>query len=238
MSTREMRHYIFTPLIATLFIFSFAQFICLFPNTLVFGQNESIQIPQPGGSPGQSNTQSSDDSQTQQQKMRCSNGSIVERPSECPSSDMCPSSPSTNETIQCSASSKTNSGNSNDLGNNKSDTTATSEFDRGGQSQVTITTDKKTYNPGEIVDITIKNTGTEPLTFPNSILGLTIENAHTREKYPLFAAQVITVLDSDGAKSIKWDQKDSSGQQVRPGNYTASVATGSLIANTTFFVSG
>lgn len=59
-----------------------------------------------------------------------------------------------------------------------------------------------------------KNSGTELLTFPNSILRLTIENAVTHEKYPLFAAQVITTLDSGGTKTLKWNQSDSFRQQT------------------------
>jgi flagellar hook assembly protein FlgD len=50
------------------------------------------------------------------------------------------------------------------------------------------------------------------------------------------SAQVITVLDSGGTKSVKWDQKDSNGQQVGPGNYTASISTGLLTANKTFSI--
>ena len=80
------------------------------------------------------------------------------------------------------------------------------------------------------------NIGRDPLTFPNSILGLKIENALTHEKYPLYAAQVITIVDSGGARSLKWDQSDSSGQQVKEGNYTASISTGQLTANTTLSI--
>src|SRR4249920_1630670 len=38
-------------------------------------------------------------------KVRCSNGSLVERSTECPSSDRCPSStPSINDVLQCTPS--------------------------------------------------------------------------------------------------------------------------------------
>lgn len=73
--------------------------------------------------------------------------------------------------------------------------------------QFAISTNKSRYKFGEIVSITIKNIGTDPLTFPNSILGLKIENTNTQEKYPLFLAQVITTLDSGGSKSLKWNQR-------------------------------
>jgi hypothetical protein len=101
---------------------------------------------------------------------------------------------------------------------------------------VGIYTDKPAYKAGDIVNITIINTGTEPLTFPNAVLGLTIQNADSHEKFSLMSAQVITVLDSGGTKSVKWDQKDSNGQQVGPSNYTASISTGLLTANKTFSI--
>jgi hypothetical protein len=77
---------------------------------------------------------------------------------------------------------------------------------------VAISTSKSMYKFVEIVSITIKNIGTDPLTFPNSILGLKIDNANAHEKYPLFSAQVITTLDSGGSKSLKWNKRDSYGQ--------------------------
>ena len=162
-------------------------------------------------------------------KVRCSNGSLVEISTECPSSDRCRSStPSINVVLQCTPSPILQGNNLNtslgQVGNSK-------KF-----QSINITTDKKSYKPGEVVNITIKNTGAVALTFPNSILGLTIQSEDTREKYPLFSAQVITTLDSGGEKSLKWDQKDSFGQQVKQGNYTGSTSSGLINANTTFFV--
>jgi hypothetical protein len=119
-----------------------------------------------------------------------------------------------------------------------SDETLLNEVGNQGQQQaIDMTTDKNTYTPGEVVNITIRNIGTEPLTFPNAALGLRIENSKTHEKYPLLSAQVITTLDSGGKKSLNWDQIDSSGKNVQGGNYTASTSTGSLSANVTFAIS-
>src|SRR6185436_11604090 len=42
-----------------------------------------------------------------------------------------------------------------------------------------MTTDKTIYSPGETVNFTMTNTGEEPLTFPNSALGLLIRNLAT-----------------------------------------------------------
>lgn len=180
-----------------------------------------------------------------QLEIRCSSGSLVERVSECSSSDQCPSSaPSGNDTTQCIS----NLGQSNPVRegsdgsrdtseHKKSDVTSKNEIANTGQTQdLTITTDKKTYQPGEIVIITVKNSGVEPLTFPNSALGLKVENSITKEKYPIFSAQVITTLDSGGEKSLKWDQTDSSGNQVKEGRYTAFVSSGHPNASQTFTI--
>ena len=100
-----------------------------------------------------------------------------------------------------------------------------------------VTTDKNSYLPGEVINITVKNSGTEPLEFPDSILGLTIENTVTHET-PLFGAEVITTLDSGATKTLDWDQMGSSGQRAEVGNYTASVSTTDRVnASTTFELS-
>ena len=202
------------------------------PVPLIFGQEETSQTGQQGESSSSSKGQSQ-----QQEKIRCSNGSIVDTPSECPLSDICPSTPQLgNGTLECSSNSLTINESPNN--NSKSEKTLLNEVGNQGQHQVIgIVTDKRTYAPGELVNITIRNTGTEPLTFPNAALGLRIENTKTHEEYPLLTAQVITTLDSGGKKSVNWDQTDSSGKNVRPGNYTATTSTGSLNANVTFAIS-
>jgi hypothetical protein len=154
--------------------------------------------------------------------VRCSAGNLVTSSTECPSTDVCPPSEKLGTVVQCSPAQVPKPLQSN--GNNQQ------------IGAINISTSKPTYKFGEIVNITIKNVGTDPLTFPNSILGLKIENAKTHEKYPLFSAQVITTLDSGGSKSLKWNQKDSFGNQVEEGNYTASTSSGSIIANTTFSI--
>src|SRR5262245_32273940 len=154
--------------------------------------------------------------------VRCSAGNLVRSYTECPSTDRCPPQEH-NIVVHCSRIQEPQPVSAQDI--NETQTQALS-----------ISTDKKSYNFGEVVNITVKNTGTDPLTFPNSALGLNIENSVTHEKYPIFAAQVISILDSGGTKSLSWDQKDSSVMQVKEGNYTASTSTGSLNANTTFTI--
>ena len=180
--------------------------------------------------------------ENQLSKIRCSNGSLVDRTSECPSSDECPSSnPSGNDTLQCSQSSVSNevSNNGTSVNNGTGNIRGSSKNEVGNTGQVqvlTIETDKKLYKPGEAVNFIVKNLGSEPITFPNSVLGLNIQNAQTHEKYSIFSAQVITTLDSSGQKPLSWDQKNSSGQNVKEGNYIASISSGQLVANVTFSI--
>ena len=101
---------------------------------------------------------------------------------------------------------------------------------------INITTDKKIYNPGEKVNISIKNIGTEQLTFPNSALGLTIRNLESKELYPILSSQVITILSPGDSKSLEWDQMGKDGNQSPSGNYSASVKSGINSADTTFSI--
>lgn len=99
-----------------------------------------------------------------------------------------------------------------------------------------ITTDKQTYNPGEIVSISIKNLGSEQLTFPNSALGLKIKNLASNELYPILSSQVITILGPGDSKSLQWDQIGIDGNQAPSGNYSASVNSGINTAETSFSI--
>lgn len=170
-------------------------------------------------------SQSFDQENRDQGLVRCSAGNLVRSQTECPSTDICPSPEQLGTVVQCRP------GQATKPLQTDNDTNNTEQI-----GAINISTSKPTYKFGEIVNITIKNVGIDPLTFPNSILGLKIENAITHEKYPLFSAQVITTLDSGGSKSLKWNQKDSFGRQVGEGNYTASTSSGSLVANTTFSI--
>jgi hypothetical protein len=155
--------------------------------------------------------------------VRCSAGNLVRSLTECPSTDICHPSERLGTEVHC-------------IPRQAPKALTSLQINSGEKEAISISTSKPTYVFGEIVNITIKNVGIDPLTFPNSILGLKIENAITHEKYPLFSAQVITTLDSGGSKSLKWNQKDSFGRQVEEGNYIASTSSGSLVANTTFSI--
>ncbi len=99
-----------------------------------------------------------------------------------------------------------------------------------------MTTDKTVYPPGETVNFTITNTGEEPLTFPNSALGLTIRKLAANESYPIYSAQVITTLNPNDSRSVNWDQVGPNGNLVPPGDYIASLRSGSATADVTFSI--
>jgi hypothetical protein len=99
-----------------------------------------------------------------------------------------------------------------------------------------MTTDKTIYSPGETVNFTMTNTGEEPLTFPNSALGLLIRNLETNESYPIYSAQVITTLNPNESSSVIWDPVAANGNPVPPGDYIASVGSGSSTTNVIFSI--
>ncbi|MDW0242726.1 MAG: hypothetical protein QOD15_06900 [Nitrososphaeraceae archaeon] len=129
-----------------------------------------------------------------------------------------------------------NSNNVQNETNLANDTLVNGEIKNSISDILNITTDKQTYNPGEIVSISIKNLGSEELTFPNSALGLKIKNLATNELYPILSSQVITILGPGDSKSLQWDQIGIDGNQAPSGNYSASVNSGINTAETSFSI--
>ncbi|MGC2573409.1 MAG: hypothetical protein WA364_17990 [Candidatus Nitrosopolaris sp.] len=111
-------------------------------------------------------------------------------------------------------------------------------------STLQITTDKQRYLPGETVFVTIRNQMQIPLEFPDSILGLNIENVMTGQKAGLLSAQVISELKPNESKTFQWDQKDTNANQTAPGIYKAETSsitktlhfTQPIAAKTTFSI--
>ena len=129
-----------------------------------------------------------------------------------------------------------NSNNVQNENNLANDTLVNGEIKNSISDIINITTDKQTYNPGEIVSISIKNLGSEQLTFPNSALGLKIKNLASNELYPILSSQVITILGPGDSKSLRWDQIGIDGNQAPSGNYSASVNSGINTAETSFSI--
>ena len=88
-------------------------------------------------------------------------------------------------------------------------------------SALVITTNEARYRVGEPVTITVKNIGDETLTFPNSTMGLKIQNMNTGQMYSVVAAQVTTELEPEASRMLTWNQEDGNGNNVPAGDYTA-----------------
>jgi hypothetical protein len=127
-------------------------------------------------------------------------------------------------------------GNNNISLGNQINPVATRNTPGTNDSTLKISTDKPTYVPAEKVIITIKNNLRLPLEFPDSLLGLNIENAKTGQKAGLVAAQVISELKPLESKTFLWDQKDTNANQVEPGIYKAQTSSLRTTANTTFTI--
>ncbi len=148
-----------------------------------------------------------------------------------------PSTGKTNNEQNSIANSITNNSNSSQNETNLANNTLLNgEIKNSIQDMIIITTDKQSYDPGEIVSISVTNRGSEQLAFPNSALGLTIRNLATNELYPILSSQVITILSPGDLKSLRWDQMAIDGNQAPSGNYSASVNSGINTAKTTFSI--
>jgi hypothetical protein len=104
-------------------------------------------------------------------------------------------------------------------------------------NQITVTTDKQTYEPGEIVNITIKNVGTQPIHFSGVDSDIKITNQESGKSFIPSPLLLTALIPSGSSKIVVWNQQDYIGQQVGSGNYTALVSIGRLADNTTFAIS-
>ena len=103
------------------------------------------------------------------------------------------------------------------------ETTPTTNQTTPAPAALQISTDKKIYNLGEMVTITVKNNGNETALLPNGALGIGIKNLDTGKSYRIIATQALVHLEPGESKSIGWNQNDAEGEQAIPGNYRASV---------------
>jgi len=104
-------------------------------------------------------------------------------------------------------------------------------------NQITVTTDKQTYDPGETVNITIKNVGTQPIHFSGVDSDIKITNQESGKSFIPSPLLLTALIPSGSSKIVVWNQQDYIGRQVGSGNYTALVSIGQLAANTTFTIS-
>lgn len=117
----------------------------------------------------------------------------------------------------------------------ESNGTAAIEEGEQQQCQLELMPDGETFELGESVTINVTNGGDEALEFPNSILGLEIENQDTGEAYPLFSTQVITTLEPRQSLSFEFTYEELVSE-IGTGTIEASVTSGDeeCSASTTF----
>ncbi len=87
-----------------------------------------------------------------------------------------------------------------------------------GQS-LSIITEKTNFELGELINIRIINSGTEPLTFSDSSYGMKIVGLDGRVLYSPPSLQVISVLEPKEEKMFVWDQTKSDGDKIIDGRY-------------------
>jgi hypothetical protein len=96
-----------------------------------------------------------------------------------------------------------------------------------------ITTDQETYGPGDTIRITVTNTGSETLVFPDAGLGLEIVNLDTGVVLDLVFAQVVTELLPGESKTFEF-RYESLVSEIGTGTIKASVGDRDQCASVTF----
>ena len=84
---------------------------------------------------------------------------------------------------------------------------------------ISIVTEKIDFELGEQIHIKIINSGTIPLTFPDTSYGLKVTGLDGVLYYTPMAAQVISTLESKEEKTFVWNQKRMDGSDSLEGIY-------------------
>ena len=84
---------------------------------------------------------------------------------------------------------------------------------------ISIVTEKIDFELGEQIQIKIINSGTIPLTFPDTSYGLKVTGLDGVLYYTPMAAQVISTLESKEEKTFVWNQKRMDGSDSLEGIY-------------------
>ena len=87
---------------------------------------------------------------------------------------------------------------------------------------ISILTNKTDFNKGENISIKIINSGTVPLTFPDTSYGLKITQLDGIVTYRPNAAQVISVLEPKQEATFVWDQIKNNEEPALEGVYKIS----------------
>jgi len=86
-------------------------------------------------------------------------------------------------------------------------------------SSISTVTEKIDFELGEQINIKIVNSGTIPLTFPDTSYGLKVTGLDGTPYYTPMAAQVISTLEPKEEKTFVWNQKRMDGSDSLEGIY-------------------
>ena len=86
-------------------------------------------------------------------------------------------------------------------------------------TSLSIVTEKTNFTLGEPISITIVNSGTDELKFPDASYGLIIKQLDSIPIFSPTTAQVISNLDSHEDVTFVWDQIKNNGDQILEGTY-------------------
>ena len=86
-------------------------------------------------------------------------------------------------------------------------------------SSISIVTEKIDFELGEQIHIKIVNSGTIPLTFPDTSYGLKVTGLDGVLYYTPMAAQVISTLEPKEEKTFVWNQERMDGSDSLEGIY-------------------
>ena len=86
-------------------------------------------------------------------------------------------------------------------------------------TSLSIVTEKTNFTLGESISITIVNSGTDELKFPDASYGLIIKQLDSIPIFSPTTAQVISNLDSHEDVTFVWDQIKNNGDQILEGTY-------------------
>ena len=86
-------------------------------------------------------------------------------------------------------------------------------------TSLSIVTEKTNFTLGEPISITIVNSGTDDLRFPDASYGLVIKQLDSIPIFSPASAQVISKLNSHEEVTFVWDQIKNNGDHILEGTY-------------------
>ena len=95
-------------------------------------------------------------------------------------------------------------------------------------TSLSIVTEKTNFTLGEPISITIVNSGTDELKFPDASYGLIIKQLDSIPIFSPTAAQVISNLDSHEDVTFVWDQIKNNGDHILEGTYKITVKANTI----------